>query len=296
MVKIERRTVPKPCKLINSMNNCFFNSIIQCTIYTHPITTFFENASFKDKQKICLQFQNFIRKYMESRIIDPQFFLVDLKDEIPILDGNEQDAQEFLLIFYGKLTEELGFCDDMVIESKTELRRIGRENIMIKTFYGLILNRLVCLNCSNVAEHVHQFGNLTLEVADSMQESIDSYINHRDRVSEIKCGRCREISDGCLTKKIVAYPEVLIVQLSRFIDIDHKNDKYMVINQKIRVDKRAYHLKGMVCHSGTLRNGHYVAYAKIDTTWHSFDDTTINEVNDSKISSNGAYILFYSRI
>lgn len=296
MVQMERRLVPAPCRLVNTKNNCFFNSVMQCTMYTYPVVTYFESGLFTKEQKICKKFQGFITKYIDSKIMDPQFFIDGLATEIRILDGNEQDAQEFLLLFYSKLTEELGLLDNMSIVNVHQLRNIGRTNIMVKTFFGLVLNRLRCMGCFAVTEHTHQFRNLTLDVTESMQESVDKYFKEEVYNSEVECESCKKRAKVCVTRQITAYPEVLILQLSRFIDVDRKNDSYVVVSEKMQIDKKTYHLTGMVCHSGTLRNGHYVAYAKVNSLWHSFDDMNVTELNESHISSTGAYILFYSRI
>lgn len=296
MVQMERRIIPVPCKLVNTRNNCFFNSVIQCTMFIYPLITFFESAEFTKKQPICKNFQGFIKKYLESKILDPQFFINGLVNQIKILDGNEQDAQEFLLLFYNKLTEELGLLDNMQIINANQLRKFGRSNIMVKTFFGLVLNKMRCMSCFTVTTHTHQFRNLTLDVTDSVQESINKFTKEEVFNSEVDCESCKKSSKVCVAREITSFPEVLIIQLSRFIDIDRKNDSYVVINDKLRVDKKTYHPVGVICHSGTLRNGHYIAYGKVNAAWYNFDDTNVSEIKDSNISTAGAYIIFYSRI
>ncbi|ELQ76348.1 ubiquitin thiolesterase, partial [Trachipleistophora hominis] len=296
MVQMERRVIPAPCRLVNTKNNCFFNSVMQCTMYIYPVVTYFESGEFTKEQRICRRFQGFIKKYIESKVMDPQFFINGLASDIHILDGNEQDAQEFLLLFYGKLTEELGLLDNVSIANVNQLRKIGRTNVMVKTFFGLVLNRLRCMSCFAVTEHTHQFRNLTLDVTESVQESVNKYLKDEVYNSEILCESCEKMAKVSVARQITAFPEVLILQLSRFINVDRKNDSYVVVSDKLQMDKKTYHLIGMVCHSGTLRNGHYVAYAKTDLSWHCFDDMNVSELKDSHISNTGAYILFYSRI
>lgn len=295
MVKKDIRIVPRPCKLINTKNNCFFNSAIQLTLYTFPITTFFVSATFSSKQKICRSFQTFIKLYVESQVLDPQKFINSLSSKIKIFDGDEQDAQEFLILFYNKLAEELGFLDNMQISNRSELRNIGNINVMVKTFYGLISNTIEYNSCSHRSFLSHQFSNLTLPVTESIQDSIDAFMKPDINKTEARCDECGQMSKTKVSKSFKALPEILVIQLSRYYR-DRKNDNFVVINEKLSIKEKVYHPIGFICHTGTLENGHYTAYAKVNSKWFLFDDTSVHEVNFSDCNKKGAYILFYSRI
>ena len=58
-----------------------------------------------------------------------------------------------------------------------------------------------------------------------------------------------------------------------------------------------YDLYGICNHSGGLMGGHYTAYVKnANNKWYHFNDTNVNEVDESKILSNKAYCFFYRKI
>lgn len=295
MVKEQTRLILKPCKLINVKNNCFFNSSIQLTLYVYPIVKYFESASFESKQVICKSFQNFIKSYAKKDVLDPQKFIDSISNKIRIFNGEEQDAQEFILLFYNKLAEELGLLDNMQISTKNELRKIGRINIMVKTFYGIISNEILCTGCSHKSVFRHQFSNLTLHVTESIKESVEKFLTTEINPSETKCDGCKKKSNVMVKKEFRVLPEVLVIQLSRY-HRNRKNDNFVIINENLEIGDKLYRPIGFICHSGTLENGHYTAYAKVDTKWYLFDDASVHEVAFENCNKKGAYILFYSRI
>nr|CCA17724.1 ubiquitinspecific protease putative [Albugo laibachii Nc14]CCA18370.1 ubiquitinspecific protease putative [Albugo laibachii Nc14] len=58
-----------------------------------------------------------------------------------------------------------------------------------------------------------------------------------------------------------------------------------------------YDLYGVVNHHGALGGGHYTAFAKNfrDEQWYYYDDERVRVVEESKIVSSAAYLLFYIR-
>ena len=61
-----------------------------------------------------------------------------------------------------------------------------------------------------------------------------------------------------------------------------------------------YRLYGVVCHSGSMRGGHYVAYTSYDYKgkrhWLFMSDSYVEQVDEAKVLSCEAYILFYEKI
>jgi hypothetical protein len=59
-----------------------------------------------------------------------------------------------------------------------------------------------------------------------------------------------------------------------------------------------YELFGVVCHEGTLENGHYYSFCRTEKNrWSKFDDSKVTEtVPEREVSSKHAYILFYRLI
>ncbi|KAF6732711.1 putative ubiquitin carboxyl-terminal hydrolase 50 [Oryzias melastigma] len=61
-------------------------------------------------------------------------------------------------------------------------------------------------------------------------------------------------------------------------------------------NESSYHLYAVVNHSGHLTMGHYTAvcYNSPAQTWHYFDDAAVSEVQEDRLQSPNAYLLFYS--
>jgi ubiquitin C-terminal hydrolase len=57
-----------------------------------------------------------------------------------------------------------------------------------------------------------------------------------------------------------------------------------------------YELYGVCNHSGGLLGGHYTAYVKnSNAKWYHFNDTIVNEIEETQIISPKAYCLFYRK-
>lgn len=58
-----------------------------------------------------------------------------------------------------------------------------------------------------------------------------------------------------------------------------------------------YDLYGVVNHQGALGGGHYTSYAKnfLDDQWYYYDDERVRVVEESRVVSPSAYLLFYLR-
>lgn len=58
-----------------------------------------------------------------------------------------------------------------------------------------------------------------------------------------------------------------------------------------------YDLYGIVNHRGALGGGHYTAYVKhaVDGQWYTFDDERVRIIEEDKVVTSAAYLLFYIR-
>ncbi|KAF3610754.1 hypothetical protein DY000_02048760 [Brassica cretica] len=59
-----------------------------------------------------------------------------------------------------------------------------------------------------------------------------------------------------------------------------------------------YELYAISNHEGGMGGGHYTAYAKLmdENKWYEFDDRRVSAIDESKIKSSAAYVLFYRRV
>lgn len=58
-----------------------------------------------------------------------------------------------------------------------------------------------------------------------------------------------------------------------------------------------FDLYASIYHLGALSGGHYIASIKSQANgkWHFFNDSQVQEINESELESPSAYILFYVR-
>ena len=68
-----------------------------------------------------------------------------------------------------------------------------------------------------------------------------------------------------------------------------------VITLKNEVKPVIYDLYGVSNHFGNLNGGHYTAYVKncVDKKWYAMNDSVVEELSESHIVTNAAYLLFY---
>lgn len=66
-------------------------------------------------------------------------------------------------------------------------------------------------------------------------------------------------------------------------------------------DTVAYRLYGVVDHMGSLHGGHYISKVLVAPTeggesrWYEFDDSTVTRIDEARVQSSHAYLLFYTR-
>ena len=127
------------------------------------------------------------------------------------------------------------------------------------------------------------------------------------------CPNCREFV--CATKKMDVWsvPDVLIIQLKRFIgggwstkkldmNVDYPDEidmsQYIVGPQKGTPQR--YKFYAVSEHMGGLGGGHYIAHAAVqDATggeqWYEFNDSSVSSSTREDAHSQLAYVLFYVR-
>lgn len=132
------------------------------------------------------------------------------------------------------------------------------------------------------------------------------------------CGKCANFVQAFKKLDIWRLPKVLILHLKRFhnvsrwhrskistfVDYPYKEsnplDMTNFILSKGLVQQRAeedftpeYELLGVNCHSGGLGGGHYYAFVKVREKWYKFNDAFVDEVEEDKVLTADAYLLFY---
>lgn len=100
-------------------------------------------------------------------------------------------------------------------------------------------------------------------------------------------------------------PQILIVQLKRFVNRFVKNESTVEIATELNLSNyclskdnqnATYNLFAVGNHEGTLQFGHYYADCKNSTgQWHRFNDKQVNSLDVHRLNGKTAYMLFYYR-
>ncbi len=122
------------------------------------------------------------------------------------------------------------------------------------------------------------------------------------------CPKCKEHQLAEKKIEIFTCPEILILHLKRFKNNSKLGNlvnfpiegldmgKYLIFNE-IKTDDNIYDLFAVANHFGGLHGGHYIAYCKnqIENKWFEFNDSYVSEIDESRIVSSSAYVLFYKK-
>ena len=112
------------------------------------------------------------------------------------------------------------------------------------------------------------------------------------------CNKCMALTISFKQLSITKLPRFLVIQLKRFsyYPKPRKISTHVKFDDIWRLELetiRTYYLYGIICHSGGIHGGHYIAYCKYRNSWRCFDDTTTSVVSWERVMEQEAYILFY---
>lgn len=125
------------------------------------------------------------------------------------------------------------------------------------------------------------------------------------------CGHCKDHVEATKKFDLWRLPQQLVIHLKRFsykkkywrekletfVDYPiHDLDLSPYINSP-QDSAPIYDLYAVSNHFGSLGGGHYTAYAKNfkDNKWYKYDDSSVQKVDESKVKTSAAYVLFYRR-
>lgn len=124
--------------------------------------------------------------------------------------------------------------------------------------------------------------------------TVDTALVHFFKKEKIEytCDACAEKMIAVKQLSIEKGPEVLCIQLKRFINADEKINKHVSFKQIIHMtpfaandnnlgNRLLYKLSSAIIHSGSsAKNGHYTCIAQVSNEkYYSFDDSTVGSKN-----------------
>ncbi len=125
--------------------------------------------------------------------------------------------------------------------------------------------------------------------------------------NEWYCPQCKQHQKATKQMEIYKAPPILILHLKRFTN---QNKLSMFVDYPVKdldlseyikstedSDSKLYDLFSVSNHYGGMGGGHYVAYAQnyFNKRWYKFDDSHVQEIDESMVVKDSGYVLFYRR-
>jgi ubiquitin C-terminal hydrolase len=187
-------------------------------------------------------------------------------------------------------------------------------------FGNLQRARVTCTGCRYTYEDKYERSHaLELALSDLGVDSLGRLIANHDSLgrlianhfakealdADFCCESCGARGHGEKETKILHWPPVLAVSFKRF-QYDQLTGDLRKIYGRIRYPLKylpphfdvEYHLRAVILHSGSFKEGHYTAYVRAhDDSWYLCDDGVCPRLvlNPSEIMEQEAYMLMYER-
>ena len=300
-----------PTGLANIGNSCYINTGIQvlyhCVLRSYVSEKYKDDINEKPESEFVRAFTSIIKSLSEGHYaVRPKTFISCLKRfHTTFMGMSQEDSCEALLKMIDLLHIGLSYkvkmtlikngasdLDRLSFESWNQSNRAGY-SIILKLFYGQLLNRKKCDECHTESYHFDSFNvlnfpisNYTNTLCDSIQQYVISENMRGD--NKIECDRCKKLCSGKIKKSVYIPSSILIFCFNRFDNDGHK------INKKIDFPM-TYDLVGIGNHSGNLLGGHYWAYCRSGCHWINANDETVSEISRDSLVSSNAYYLVYQR-
>ncbi|KAI3819878.1 hypothetical protein L1987_13730 [Smallanthus sonchifolius] len=305
----------KPFGLKNCGNSCYANAVLQCLVYTPPLTAYLlEGLHSKacDKRGWCFtcEFEGLVMKAKDGNSpLTPVSILTHIENiGSNLRHGKEEDAHEFLRYIIDTLQS---VC---IKEARTNNSFEEEKTLIGLTFGGYLRSKIICMKCGGKSEQNERMMDITVEIEGgirTLEDALDKFTCTEilDGENKYKCDRCKSYERAKKKLTLLEAPNVLTIALKRF-----QSGKFGKLNKSIHFpeildmapyvtgtsDKSPiYSLYGVVVHVDTMNaafSGHYVCYVKnLQNRWFKFDDSMVNEVDLQHVLTKGAYMLLYAR-
>ncbi|KAF8654384.1 hypothetical protein HU200_061565 [Digitaria exilis] len=307
-----------PFGLHNLGNSCYANAVLQCLMFTRPLTTYLlkglhsKNCSKREWCFMC-EFEKLIMEGKRHKTaLSPTGILSHLHDiGSSFGPGKQEDAHEFLRYAIDAMQS---VC--MKEARKGGALRSAEETTLVQLIFGGYLrSKIKCSRCHISSEQCERMLDLTVEIdgdISSLDEALVRFTSTEvlDGENRYYCSRCKSYERAKKKLTIEEAPNVLTIALKRY-----QSGKFGKISKAIRFPETlnmkhymnvdtddispVYSLYAVVVHHDVMNaafSGHYVCYVK-DTQgkWFKADDSQVKPVSLDNVMSKCAYMLLYAR-
>lgn len=244
--------------------------------------------------------------------------------------GNDQnDIQEFLLFmiecFHTALARDVNMqitgkvmndTDILAKECYEMMKNMYNKEYseILEIFYGIHVSEITSYETGeSLSLRPEPFSVLSLPIPanhsnPTLYDCMDLYCAKEELRAENawlndKTNKKEDVKRGIIFWSL---PKILIIDLKRWTETGGKVNKLVDaplydadFSKHVRgYNKKSfvYDLYGVCNHSGSAFGGHYTAFVKnANGKWYEFNDTIINEVDESKVVTPRSYCLFYRK-
>ena len=330
--------------LANLGNTCFINSCLQVLSHSYELNNLLNSLAINNGEKLSKKIDslllvewNKLRSLMwqQNCVISPGKFFIEFqkiakeKNFNNFLGFSQNDSAEFLLFiidcFHNSLSREVKMTingipqnskDEIAIKCFEMIKTMYTKDYseIISLFYGISISELKEVNTNNlISMKPEPYFMINLPIPQKNQNSntspslIDCLLTYcnGEKIEGYFNEEKKEVITINKEIKFWSFPQILVIDLKRFHNIQHKNNIH--INYPLELDLNNfcsgynnnynYELYGICNHSGGTFGGHYYSYIKnANSKWYEFNDTLVSELDINKvINHDKAYILFYRK-
>ena len=295
----------------------------------------------KNKYKLTDAYLNvLINSWLNVNInnYSPNYFKQVISDMNPLFQGVQaNDSKDLIIFLMEKMHNELNIPlnnlnlqqNNAMInqydykESFKSFKKYFENNyrsVISNLFYGFFDSIMSCKNCQATSHNIQCYNILIFPLEEvrifknrpqnivSIEECFQ-YYQKQDTMSgsnQIYCNKCRQNSDSINYSKLIACPNVLVINLNRGkgLQFDIKIDFEEVLDVKNFLMEQSdkipsvYKIFGIVTHFGpSSMAGHFIAFCKsfVDGKWYKCNDSIVSPSSFHEARNTGVpYILFYS--
>ena len=133
--------------------------------------------------------------------------------------------------------------------------------------------------------------------AASLENCLERWLT-KDEVQDWTYTNCSQRWSAVKKLVVEVVPELLIIQLERFRNAENSVEKtYKRVKfQWQEIGDRKYELKRVTYNSGSPMSDHYAAAVKFKQTWWNCNYAVAESMEEGKVVSETAYILFYKQM
>lgn len=308
--------------LVNMGNTCYMSCVLQALVHNSRLQTFFLfetqesqcqccNTAFLTQQEhgICLahELKNLFTVCLSHQngrgrgpLVPHSMLYTTWKLIGPMAGYGQQDAHELLLFLLDGLSQ-CGLTDEV--------------------FRGTLCSDIACATCGATSSRKEIFLDLSLAVEDApssglrLEDCLARFTAEETLSDFFRCDNCDSAVERKKQLSIDKLPNLLVIHLKRFDtvnfrkilqEVDFPVDRLLNLAPFLSMRRYAdsttklptfpYALSAVVNHEGSMEQGHYTTFVKVEGHWFHCDDHHVDLATEDMVKESLGYVLLYGRL